>query len=159
MTVTNEGAAISWLLLILSRRAWSWCASATVSLRPWCALLLLTLSLSLLLLSLVLALRCVLDPWDISYYALPFLFALTTWEVLGARRLPVVSLLATFATWFIFMETGNTALYLPANTQALIFTLVSVPGVLALALTLYAPALARRLIPAIPATDPVPTAA
>ena len=114
---------------------------------------------ALLLLSLVLALRCVLDPWDISYYALPFLFALTAWEVLGARRVPLVSLLGTFAAWLILMETGNTALYLPVNTQALIFILVSVPGVLALALRLYAPALARRVVPAVPSPEPVPAAA
>jgi len=114
---------------------------------------------ALLLLSLVLALRCVLDPWDISYYALPFLFALTAWEVLGVRRLPLVSLLATFAAWLILMETGNTALYLPVNTQVLIFTLVSVAGVLAIAVRLYAPALARRLVPAVPAPEPVPTTA
>ena len=41
-----------------------------------------------MLLAVLLALRCVLDPWDISYYALPFLIALLTWEVSasGARR-------------------------------------------------------------------------
>jgi hypothetical protein len=114
---------------------------------------------ALLLLALLLALRCVLDPWDISYYALPFLFALGSWEALGARRLPLVSLMATFGAWFILMETGNTALYLPANTQALVFILVSVPGILALALRLYAPGLERALAPRARATEPMPAAA
>ena len=41
---------------------------------------------ALLLLALLLALRCMLDPWDISYYWLPFLLALLSWEVLGAER-------------------------------------------------------------------------
>jgi hypothetical protein len=111
---------------------------------------------ALLLLALLLALRCVLDPWDISYYSLPFLFALAAWEALGARRLPLVSLLATFAAWLILMETGNTALYLPANTQALVFILVSVPGVLALAVGLYAPGVARLVAPRVAAAEPLP---
>jgi hypothetical protein len=110
---------------------------------------------ALLLLALLLAVRCVLDPWDISYYSLPLLFALAAWEATGPRRVPLVPLIATFAAWLIFMETGNTALYLPVNTQALVFMLVSVPGVLAMALRLYAPGLARRLVPSVSVAEPV----
>lgn len=102
---------------------------------------------ALLLLALVLALRCTLDPWNISYYSLPFLFALGSWEAVSAGRLPVVSLTATFAAWFTLMETGNIALYLPANTQALVFMLVSVPGVLALSLALFTPGVGRLRAP------------
>src|SRR6185437_2338071 len=60
---------------------------------------------ALLLLALLLAARCVLDPWDISYYSLPFLVALGSWEAVSSRRLPVVSLMATFGVWFTTVAT------------------------------------------------------
>jgi hypothetical protein len=101
---------------------------------------------ALLLLALLMALRCVLDPWDISYYSLPFLFALTSWEALTAQRLPVVALLATFAAWLILRETGTSALDLAAGTQALLFIAVSFPAVLALAGRVFAPG--AHLVPA-----------
>ena len=97
----------------------------------------------LLLLTLLLALRCLLDPWDISYYALPFLVALVTWESLSCDRLPVLSLLAAVATWIIFRTTAT--LGLSGDMQALVFTVVSVPSVLALTQAIYAPGVARRL--------------
>jgi hypothetical protein len=100
---------------------------------------------ALLLLALVLALRCVLDPWDISYYSLPCLFAIISWEALGTTRLPVASLTATFAAWLTLIETGSSALDLAANTQALAFIVVSVPLVLALAVGVLAPGAARLL--------------
>jgi hypothetical protein len=100
---------------------------------------------ALLLLALVLALRCVLDPWDISYYSLPCLFAIVSWESLGARRLPVASLTATFAAWVTLIETGGSALNLAVNIQALVFILASVPLVLALAVAVFAPGTARLL--------------
>ncbi len=43
---------------------------------------------ALLLLALVLVLRCVLDPWNISYYSLPCLFAIVSWEALSAQAAP-----------------------------------------------------------------------
>jgi Glycosyltransferase family 87 len=98
---------------------------------------------ALLLMALLMAMRCVLDPWDISYYSLPFLFALTAWGALTVERLPAVSLLATFAAWFVFCETGASALNLAANTQALVFIAVSGAGVLAIVLRLFAPGLER----------------
>jgi hypothetical protein len=98
----------------------------------------------LLLLTLLLALRCLLDPWDISYYALPFLLALVTWESVSFDRVPVLSLVAALGAWFIFQKTAG--LQLSADTQALVFTLVSVPSVIALAVSLYAPGLTRRLL-------------
>jgi hypothetical protein len=54
---------------------------------------------ALLLMALALLLRCLLDPWNVSYYALPFLLALVTWEIHAERRPPVVSLGATLLTW------------------------------------------------------------
>jgi hypothetical protein len=101
----------------------------------------------LLLLALLLALRCVLDPWDISYYSLPFLLTLLTWEALSFTRPPVLSLAATLAAWLIFRETSGNALALSFDAQALVFTIVSVPAVAALAATLYVPALRQLLAP------------
>ena len=48
-----------------------------------------------MLLMLVLLLRCMLDPWDISYYALPILIALIAWESISYVRPPVLARLAT----------------------------------------------------------------
>jgi hypothetical protein len=98
----------------------------------------------LLLLALLLVLRCMLDPWDISYYALPFLLTLVAWESLSFDRVPVLALLAAFAAWLMFKETG--ALNFSADLQALVFAIVSVPSVIALSMALYAPGLVQRLI-------------
>jgi hypothetical protein len=51
----------------------------------------------LALLALLMLLRCALDPWDHAYYHAPFLAALIAWEVLEARRLPLVA--AVGAAW------------------------------------------------------------
>ena len=52
------------------------------------------------LLALLLLLRCVLDPWNIVYYELPFLLALLAWEALcRPERPPVLALAATFGVW------------------------------------------------------------
>jgi hypothetical protein len=99
---------------------------------------------ALLLLTLLLALRCVLDPWDTGYYALPFLIALVTWESLSYERPPVLALLGAFAAWFVFEQTSSLAL--SADMQALVFGVVSVLAVAALTVALYAagaPALLR----------------
>jgi hypothetical protein len=98
----------------------------------------------LLLLALLLALRCVLDPWDTSYYALPCLLALLTWESLSFNRLPVVTFAAAFAAWAAFEQTA--VLHFSADMQALVFAIVSVPSVIALGVGLYAPGLIRALV-------------
>jgi hypothetical protein len=54
---------------------------------------------ALLLLAFALLLRCVLDPWNISYYSLPFLFALVTWEIHARPGPPVLSLAVTLLSW------------------------------------------------------------
>jgi hypothetical protein len=100
---------------------------------------------ALLLLALLLALRCVLDPWDISYYSLPFLLALLTWEALTFKRPPVLALMASVAAWFIFQETSNPALHISEDVQALVFAIVSIPSVVALAVSVYAPGVGRLL--------------
>ena len=101
----------------------------------------------LLFLTLLFALRCVLDTWDTAYYALPFLLALLVWEALSFDRVPVRSLTGALAVWIIFDRASSLSLYVTPDMAALIFALVSVPSVLALTLSLYAPGLARRLVP------------
>jgi hypothetical protein len=81
---------------------------------------------------------------DISYYALPCLLTLLTWESLSFNRLPVLTLAATLASWLIFKQTA--VLGLSADMQALIFAIVSIPSVIALAAGLYAPGSVRRRI-------------
>lgn len=56
----------------------------------------------LLLLAVVMLLRCVLDPWNLVYYHLPFLLALLAWEVHEDRR-PWLTLGATALTWLSFI--------------------------------------------------------
>jgi hypothetical protein len=99
----------------------------------------------LLLLALLLLLRCALDPWDNIYYPLPLILALASWESLRLARPPLYAMAATFATWFCFYELP---LHAGADTQALVFTLVSVPAVIALALAVYSPrAITPRRLP------------
>src|SRR3712207_3347232 len=59
---------------------------------------------ALLLLVLLLHLRCLLDTWNITYYALPCLLALAVWEGLYRRRPPIAALLGTVAVWTTFEE-------------------------------------------------------
>jgi hypothetical protein len=100
---------------------------------------------ALLLLTLLLLLRFILDPWDISYYALPFLLALLTWETLAHDRLPLLSLVATFAAWFALEETSSATLTLAPDAQALIFLSLAVPAVAAIGAALYVPGLSERI--------------
>ncbi len=99
---------------------------------------------ALLALALLLLLRCVLDSWDISYYLLPFVFALLTWEVIGSpRRPPVLALSSTVLMWV-------SCQWLPEHgaspdIQAAFFLAWSLPLAGALGLWLYAPGLRSRL--------------
>lgn len=57
------------------------------------------------LLALLLLLRCILDPWNNIYYALPFLLALLAWEGLcRPERPPILALAATVLVWVTFQE-------------------------------------------------------
>ena len=57
----------------------------------------------LLLLALLFLLRCVLDPWNSVYYALPCIFALLAWEALcRPDRPPVLALALSALTWVTF---------------------------------------------------------
>ncbi len=99
---------------------------------------------ALLALALLLLLRCVLDSWDISYYLLPFIFALLTYEVSGpSRRPPVLALSSTVLMWV-------SCQWLPEHgaspdIQAAFFLAWSLPLAGALGLWLYAPGLRSRL--------------
>jgi hypothetical protein len=75
----------------------------------------------LLLLAIVLLARCALDPWDMSYYALPFLLALASWETLGEGRTPVAAVAASLAAWFAFQEMPKPEFGLSTDAQAAIF--------------------------------------
>jgi hypothetical protein len=95
------------------------------------------------LLALLLLLRCTLDTWDTSYYPLPFLLALLTWEVLGPRGLPLLTLTSTLLAWVDFRWLPAHA---TADAQAALFLLWTTPLLIVLALRLYAPEHAARLL-------------
>jgi hypothetical protein len=76
------------------------------------------------LLVLLMLLRCMLDPWDDVYYALPFLIALIAWETLRFSRPPVFGLAATLVTWGLFDWLPS---YVSADAQAAVFAAVTIP--------------------------------
>ena len=78
----------------------------------------------LLLLAFALQLRCLVDTWNISYYAVPFLVALVTWELHAFRRPPVLSLAATLCAWFTLVWLP---MYAHPDVQALAYLAWSVP--------------------------------
>jgi hypothetical protein len=93
---------------------------------------------------LVLLARFALDPWDISYYSLPFLLALVVWEVLQFERPPVLGLFATFAAWFVLQWATPTHGF-SSDMESVIFLALVLPALLAIAAALYAPGLCGRL--------------
>jgi hypothetical protein len=95
------------------------------------------------LLALLLLLRCCLDTWDVAYYTLPVLFALLGWEVLVLQRLPLLAFSSTVLAWIDFEWMPNHA---SADLQAAFFLLWSAPLLVLLALRLYAPETAARLL-------------
>jgi hypothetical protein len=78
----------------------------------------------LLLLAFALLLRCLLDPWNVSYYSLPFLLALVAWEVHAERRPPVLSLGATLLSWITLVSLPSIA---HPDIQAAAYLAWSVP--------------------------------
>jgi hypothetical protein len=94
------------------------------------------------LLALVMLARCVLDPWNVVYYELPFVIALLAWEVeLG--RAPLGALAASLLTWATFEVSLR---YVSPDGQALIFLLWALPLCAALALRVFAPQRCARLV-------------
>jgi hypothetical protein len=90
----------------------------------------------LLLLALVLLARCVLDPWNNIYYALPFLLALLSWETLVLRAAPVLTLASSAAFWAIFQRLPQ---HLSPDAQSLAYLAWVLPLGVWLAVRLYAP--------------------
>ena len=79
----------------------------------------------LLLLAMLFLLRCVLDPWNIVYYELPFLLALLTWEALcRPDRPPVLALSATAIVWITLYRAPE---WLHPDMQSIAFLAWSVP--------------------------------
>ncbi len=101
---------------------------------------------ALLLLAFLLLMRCMLDPWDLSYYSIPFLMALVAWEALRYGRFPVLAVTASFLAWFLYLKIPDLALHFTADRTALSFMLVSLSGAAAMACWLYAPGTGERLV-------------
>jgi hypothetical protein len=88
-----------------------------------------------------------LDPWDISYYSIPFLFALVAWEALRFRRPPVLALTATLFAWILYIKSADKSLHLTTpHRQAFAFLLVSLSATTAMACALYAPGVRERVV-------------
>ena len=97
----------------------------------------------LLLLALLLLLRCMLDPWNAVYYALPCLLALLAWEALCcSERPPVLALAASGLVWVTFEIAPD---MLAPDGQCLVFLAWSLPLAAWLARESLAPA--RRVAP------------
>ncbi len=91
---------------------------------------------ALLLLALVFLVRCLLDPWNNVYYAVPFLLFLAAWEGLARREPPVLALCATALAWVTFEELPEVA---SADLQSLAYLAWSVPLAAWLAVRALAP--------------------
>lgn len=90
----------------------------------------------LLLLALVLLLRCLLDPWNVIYYELPFLLALVAWEIHARAGLPLISLGATLLSWVTLEQLTRQA---SPDVQAVAYLAWAVPFALVMLWRLAAP--------------------
>jgi hypothetical protein len=96
----------------------------------------------LALLALLLLLRCVLDPWNNTYYILPCVLALAAWEPLRYGRPPLYALAALVAT---FITTERIFDIAPYDITAASYLAWSLPLAAFLTWRLYTPA-----VPALP---------
>ena len=97
----------------------------------------------LALLALLLLARCILDPWNNVYYALPFLLALLAWEALGhPERPPIVALAASVAVWVTFEEAP---VWLSPDLQSAFYLAWSLPLLGWLAREAFAPGARLRV--------------
>ena len=100
---------------------------------------------ALALLALAFLLRCLIDPWNLVYYELPFMLALVAWEVHARRGAPVISLAAVLAGWVTLDVMAGTV---PPDLQAACFLAWAVPLTLVLGATVLAPGRLLRRPPA-----------
>jgi hypothetical protein len=78
----------------------------------------------LLLLAFAFQVRCLVDTWNVSYYAVPLVIALVTWELHAFKRPPVLSLAVTLCAWFTLVWLPPYAL---PDVQALAYLAWSIP--------------------------------
>jgi hypothetical protein len=101
--LANDVAANAWSMpLGLTRSAGQLLAAAIAGAAGMAAIRrgrALSLESALALLAGVLLARCVVDPLNLAYYAIPFIIALVAWESVRRRGLPVVSLSASVLAW------------------------------------------------------------
>jgi Glycosyltransferase family 87 len=113
------------------------------------------------LLALCLHLRCLLDTWNTSYYALPAILALAAWEI-HSRRPPFVTLAVTLLAWTCFELLPKVA---APDVYAAAYLAWSVPLACALGVSVLSPTawsrlterageLARRRLPTLAAVGP-----
>lgn len=100
----------------------------------------------LLLLALALLLRCILDPWNVIYYELPFVLALLAWEALARPdRPPVLALAASAVVWATFQVAPDV---LSPDLQCAAFLAWALPLAAWIGRTALRPAPARAVRPA-----------
>jgi hypothetical protein len=95
----------------------------------------------LLLLAFVLLLRCLLDPWNNVYYALPCVLALAAHDATRGRA-PIAAAALTAATWLTIVELPTVA---SPDVQFAVYMAWALPGAAGLGLRLYSPARWARL--------------
>jgi hypothetical protein len=95
---------------------------------------------ALALLALLFLLRCLLDPVDNAYYHVPFLLALTAWEGLRRRGLPLVSMLSSVTIYYAIHRAGWTD---DLAVRNVLYLAATVPVAVWLGAKLYAPRPAR----------------
>jgi hypothetical protein len=94
------------------------------------------------LLALALLLRCLLDPWNIAYYEVPFTLALLVWELHTRSRIPWLTLAVVAASELTLVRASDV---LTPDGQALAYLAWAVPCALLLGLQLLAPETAAAL--------------
>ena len=134
--------------LSLPLTAWCWVLRSQKRHRP---------NQGMLLLALLLLARCFFDPWNISYYCLPFLFARLAWES-SLDRTPVVSLVTTCLAWLMLEWAGPTHGFSP-DMQSLLFDAVTIPALVVLSIALLAPGRASEFAARLGRRAPLPSAA
>jgi hypothetical protein len=99
---------------------------------------------ALLLLALVLLLRCALDPWDTLFYHVPFLFALTAYEI-RSGRMPLMTVLYSLALLLVAPPYGIPRM--SPDLHAACYAAIVIPMIGWLAARLFVPCGARdRLV-------------